>query len=545
MKMKFFRPALLVLSSAMLFSCGSPVNASSAASSASMVSSSSAISSESSQEISSSESSSSAVISSSITDYGTVHVAYCWMLPGYSKKLKVTFSNPAAAEALEYTVVNPAVCTITDGVVTALKAGSTLVEITSEHFEGEFTVYVAQDKHSSEVGSLMTRYGKAAYPEEGRTLFMGDSFFDTNQFWTNFYTSAFYSDYNAFSMGISATTASQWYCYAQKLIFPYSPKNVVIHIGTNDINDNHDSVQAAEDAITDLLDLIHEELPETKVYFFGVEASVAFSYNLSIEKGVNALSVEYAKKNSTWCTYLDSPSQFAKVDGSADSSLLRADGLHPLLTSYVIYKNLLKGVLALTPLPLVETTVKWAMYNGGSTESLSVGADNTSLTLTCASATTNCTPNRVFYSQYQGKAYGGDYAVSGHIAVSAAQNFGFAEIYAGGGLTSWSDGTCYQLVYQNRGSVSAPSYNAYWWGANNSITQTFESNVTTAPEFDFEIVSQGGMVYFHYGSQAWVKMATSDPNFFSISAEKCNVAVTSLSVTTVSKDVTAKIPSGI
>lgn len=276
-------------------------------------------------------------------DYGELNIPLQTIREGYEKKISPVFSIPERAEELSYTVVDETVCVINDGVISGLKEGSTKVMAKSEHFEKTFYVSVEGDSQfSAKVSSRFNDYSSKldTYAEEGRTIFAGDSFFDT-EFWSNFY-STYYGEYNAYTMGISSTTADDWFWYAQKLILPFEPENIVFHIGTNDINDDKLGPVSTSNKIKTLMEEIHGELPNTRIYLFGIEPSITFSSNFQKEVDTNETMKKYSEENSSWLTYLDSPSHFTneKVTG-ANGSMLR-DGLHPKLENYYIYVDLLK-----------------------------------------------------------------------------------------------------------------------------------------------------------------------------------------------------------
>lgn len=265
-------------------------------------------------------------------DYGTLSIPLTTLPVGYTTKPSLSFSKPEKAEKLDYVVYKESVISIEeDGTITSLRQGQTQVQAFSEHFECTFTVNVIADPFSAKVSRRLSTYDTEKYVAEGRTLFAGDSFLDTDEFFTNF--STFYGDKNVFSMGISATTADDWYFYSQKLIIPYAPENVVFHIGTNDINDDKCSANQAYKRLVNLFESIHEVLPSTHIYIMGIEPSISFAQNLDMELETNEKTKKYCEDNASWMTYLDTPSLFSNEDGTAKGEMLR-DGLHPKLENY-------------------------------------------------------------------------------------------------------------------------------------------------------------------------------------------------------------------
>ena len=518
--------ALLVLLSLGISSCGQESSIKESSSSAS----------------SSSDNFSSIVDSSSVStsvDKGTLSIPLTHLPLGFERKLTIEYSKPEYASQLTFNIANEAICSITDdGVVTGLKVGQTLVNASNADFDCDFYVSVDTDQFAAKVARRFSSYTAASYPEDHRTLFMGDSFFDTDEFFTNF--NSFYSGYNVFSMGISATTADDWYYYSQKLVYPFEPENVVIHIGTNDINDDKCTTNETEERLVRLFESIHTNLPSTKIFYFGIEPSNAFKGNVSEDKRVNELTKTYCSTNSSFMTYLDSPSAFTKEDGTADTSLLRADGLHPLLTSYHIYTELLGTKLTLTELPKSVTDKSFEQLNDSSLNWLSYTPKSDSLTIT---GSTSCVNSRSFYCLYDDQAYQGNIAITGHLDFTATKNFGFAEIFVSQGMKDWASDNTLQIIYQNQGSEATPLYDTYWWSTNNSIKKIFESQVAQADSgFNFKLVVYNGTAYFYYKNQNYITQTVLKNPCVAFGAENGTLTVSSLVIQTNDDEITQLIP---
>ncbi len=522
--------AVLVLMSLNFSSCGQT---------SSIKDSSSPFDSSSSSLSSVTESSSFPSSVSTSADKGTLSIPLTHLPVGFERTLTIEFSKPEYATQLTFNIANEAICSITsDGVVTGLKVGPTLVNASNADFDCDFYVSVDTDQFSSKVARRFSSYTNASFPKEHRTLFMGDSFFDTDEFFTNF--NSFYSGYNVFSMGISATTADDWFYYSQKLVYPFDPENVVIHIGTNDINDDKCTTAEAEARLVRLFEAIHTNLPTTKIFYFGIEPSNAFKGNVAEDKRVNELTKTYCSTNSSFMTYLDSPAAFTKEDGTADTFLLRADGLHPLLTSYHIYTELLATKLTLTELPKSETDKSFEQLNDSSLNWLSYTPKSDSLTI---SGSTSCVSSRSFYCLYENQAYQGNIAITGHLDFTATKAFGFAEIFVSQGMKDWASDNTLQIIYQNKGSETAPLYDTYWWSTNNSIKKTFESQVSQADSgFDFKLVVYKGISYFYYKNQNFITQTVNENPCFAFGAENGTLNISSLVIKTKDDEIAPLIP---
>ena len=262
-----------------------------------------------------------------------------------ARELSVEFTKPAYEDDIVYEI--PAEyadrITITDNNIKAVGDFSTpkVVTITAktQHHTEKFAITVTNFNGKNHMGNSLNLENTVKNRlsdwtnrggDQGGVLFMGDSFFDTG-FWSDFYTT--YGRKNAYTMGISATTTTDWEYMVERLVFPVQPKAVVIHCGTNNIFDDAKAASAATEDVKRLFNLIHANLPEADIYYFGIEPRVG--RDNSIPKAVNKNIIEFADEND-WLTYIDSPSWCYDTDGSVISSFFR-DGVHPTLANYAKY----------------------------------------------------------------------------------------------------------------------------------------------------------------------------------------------------------------
>ena len=227
--------------------------------------------------------------------------------------------------------------------IIALKTGTATVEASYKEEDTTFTVecYPAIDlsdgKYNTADYDAYAACLSETWKEEGSehtTVFIGDSFFDARFFWTNFYET--YAGKDALCFGISATTSFDWekYLLEKKIFGDTAPKNIAIHVGTNNL---YDDLQGEDATLRDLQRLfltLHEMYPSTKIYYFGVSLRIYDTIKIEVSKNVN-------RQISTWCNerdwieYLDTPSVLTP-------DKLR-DGDHPKLEWYSIFTGFLNA----------------------------------------------------------------------------------------------------------------------------------------------------------------------------------------------------------
>ncbi len=475
--------------------------------------------------------------STTSTDYGKLSFGMQQVRVGYSRKITPRFTNEevAKSEVLHYESSDESGLRIDeDGVMYGLEAGNYKVTVTSEHFKTtSFYAHVISDERfSSTVTSRFNNYLKADYPEGGRTLFAGDSFFDT-QFWSNFYSS-YYGNYNTYTMGISATQADDWYYYVDKLLIPFEPDNIVFHLGTNDINDASMSGENTHSLLVSIFEKIHEELPSTKIYIFGIEPSISFSANLEKELTCNALTKEYAEKND-YVIYLDSPSLFMnEAKTGANSSMLR-DGLHPKLENYSLYDDLLtKAGLKMTLLPGKEDTSaskKFIALNSANDNYVTRGEEDTFLTIDATKSGQQDVANRLFFTTDHKNMYKGDLMVKGKVQYPAVTGNHFIEFFFGPSAGLWETSDSFQFLLWNERAIV--------FNVEKGV-----KNVTVNTDYEFTAILSGTKAYVKFLDE-WYSKDLGAVSGFSLSCENMTAKFTSLTVTTDSSEIASSLPTTV
>ena len=218
-------------------------------------------------------------------------------------------------------------------------AGKAVVKAKSEHFSTEFNVYY------SPVDKSGKQYDTSAYVSYAQTLsrlcaqegtdgkttvFLGDSFFDTRYFWTNF--DSYYEGMDALCCGISSTTSYDWETLASVVLGDLVPANIAIHIGTNNFYDDHMDHIETTAALQRLFLVLHDLYPETNIYYFSITQRSDTSYATMVSN-TNA-SMQAWCEGREWITWLDTSSKLT-VDKLKD-------GIHPKLENYNVFTEALE-----------------------------------------------------------------------------------------------------------------------------------------------------------------------------------------------------------
>ncbi len=185
------------------------------------------------------------------------------------------------------------------------------------------------------------------------TVFIGDSFFEMENDWTNFYTD-YFNGKNVFTAAIGGTRADQWISLIDTIFYRFNgfaPKNIVINLGQNDAAAMISPEIIARNLQT-VIEKLHAKFPSTNIYYFNVTMRRVSGSGADLNViNQNIHSTNVAMKN--WCAdgdrsyvhYLD-----IALDDQWDalgegrrwtSEYLKGDNLHPKLETYRYYIDML------------------------------------------------------------------------------------------------------------------------------------------------------------------------------------------------------------
>ena len=189
-----------------------------------------------------------------------------------------------------------------------------------------------------------TQFSTLGMKKENLTLFVGDSYFEQEGWWTNFYND--YSGKNVFTSAIGGTKSWEWIHYLDELVKPYEDsngniQNIVVHLGYNEIAGCNNTLtsEILESHIVALLDKIHSRYNDTNIYYFGIGVSSYFdtiSDKKQRSEEVDALTKAYAEKKS-WLTFIDTNEivqQYLNEHAGYTKASFYKDNTHPKNENY-------------------------------------------------------------------------------------------------------------------------------------------------------------------------------------------------------------------
>ena len=158
-------------------------------------------------------------------------------------------------------------------------------------------------------------------PPTNAVLFIGSS---TIQLWSTL--AADFPGQPVINRGFGVSEIVDSTHFADRILFPYSPKAIFFRAGGNDI-----AVGRAPEAVFDdfkkFVAAVHARLPATDIFFISWNFTIARWQNRDKETVLNHLVKEYAQR-TPHVKYIEASEIALGADGKPRPELFREDGLH-------------------------------------------------------------------------------------------------------------------------------------------------------------------------------------------------------------------------
>ena len=132
--------------------------------------------------------------------------------------------------------------------------------------------------------------------------------------------------------------------YFGQVVAPYSPRQVVLYEGDNDLHETGKSADEFFEEVVAMCRLINIYYPNARILLVSVKPSPSRTATFPKYKAANALMKSYADKYAH-IDYADTWTPMLKTDGTPDTSYFLSDMLHMNASGYAIWKNVLEPFL--------------------------------------------------------------------------------------------------------------------------------------------------------------------------------------------------------
>lgn len=177
----------------------------------------------------------------------------------------------------------------------------------SGQWEKEITAYEAKDKINP--------------PPTNGILFIGSS---TIRLWRTLATD--FPGEPVINRGFGGSEIADSTYYADRILFPYSPKAIFFRAGGNDIA-NGEAPEAVFQDFKDFVNSVHARLPNTDIFYISWNPTPSRWQNRGKEKTLNDLVKDYAAY-TPHLQYLEASAFVLGPDGRPRLELFRKDRLH-------------------------------------------------------------------------------------------------------------------------------------------------------------------------------------------------------------------------
>ncbi|MBQ7407724.1 MAG: hypothetical protein IJW13_00395 [Clostridia bacterium] len=174
-------------------------------------------------------------------------------------------------------------------------------------------------------------------------LFIGDSYVD-KAFWYTYDQT--FGGLSAANEGIGGTKVGYWTNQLASLQARYEAKNVIVHIGVNDIDDGNTTGEQAIALLNTLFSGLQNTYPDAQIYYVGLVHNMMFQGKWAEYDKVNAWVAEYAKNNEA-LTYIDMASVITANDQGSTMSWFNGDGLHYGVDGYAAWTKAILNALGI------------------------------------------------------------------------------------------------------------------------------------------------------------------------------------------------------
>ena len=134
--------------------------------------------------------------------------------------------------------------------------------------------------------------------------------------------------------GGSELRDSTW--YADRIIVPYAPRQILIYAGDNDLNAGRTPQQLRADFIA-FVERVRRDLPKAKIAYISTKPSPSRAQLLSVQREANTLIAAEAQRLGV--DYIDIFTPMLDASGQPDESLFIEDRLHMNRAGYVIWQR--------------------------------------------------------------------------------------------------------------------------------------------------------------------------------------------------------------
>lgn len=178
------------------------------------------------------------------------------------------------------------------------------------------------------------------FPPKDAILFIGSSSF-TN--WKD--VQNYFPTHTIINRGFGGSSLPDVINYADDIIFPYQPKQVIIYCGENDFTvPGGLAPSVVVERVRQLVDLIRSHYPKIPIAYISMKPSLSRQNLLPAMQEANAMIKKMMKKKRK-TTYINIYNAMLNADGTIMKDIFLADNLHMNAKGYAIWQKIIEPYL--------------------------------------------------------------------------------------------------------------------------------------------------------------------------------------------------------
>lgn len=197
----------------------------------------------------------------------------------------------------------------------------------------------AQQPFINEINDFKKKDLQQAPPKDA-ILFIGSSSFTL---WKDVQT--YFPNHTILNRGFGGSSLPHLIQYANDIIFPYQPKQIVIYCGENDLTGgDHITGKVVRDRFKELHTLIRSKLPDVPIAYVSMKPSPSREKYLKTMKEGNKLIKKFIRKKKN-TRFIDVYHAMLEKDGSIKKDIFLKDNLHMNAKGYGIWQPIIEPYL--------------------------------------------------------------------------------------------------------------------------------------------------------------------------------------------------------
>lgn len=202
-----------------------------------------------------------------------------------------------------------------------------------------FTVVAQAPRFRKDIDAFL-KTDSITTPQKGQLLFVGSSSFT---FWKDI--KDYFPGYPILNRGFGGSALPDLIRYANEIIIPYQPKQIIIYCGENDLADSATvTPKMVRKRFKNLLNIIRAALGKVPVAFVSIKPSPSRWKQEKKFLKANQLIKRYLKRDPA-AVFINVHDAMLLADRSVNPTLFIKDNLHMNANGYKIWQKIIEPVL--------------------------------------------------------------------------------------------------------------------------------------------------------------------------------------------------------